>query len=281
MTDEVRATGVVLAGAAALGAYEVGVLSYLVEDVARDTRVAMPILSGTSAGALNAMALASFADEPALGVRRLVAAWTELRLDQVLRPSSIELLSMFLDVAGAPLRVRRALQIRSIRGGLLDPAPIARLVEHLPLERIDEHFASGRLRGCRDLGDPRGDRGRRHLPSGREARAPLAARSEPRPGRDAHHDRSRPRLGGDPAAVSAGRARRRRVLRRRPAPDGAAVAGDPPGRRSPAGGQSVARRPAPAGAPARSRPRRGRRCTSRARRSTRCSPIGSKRTSRG
>ena len=148
MRDEVRATGVVLAGAAAMGAYEAGVLSYLVEDVARDVRVVMPeVVSGTSAGALSAMALASCADEPALGVRRLVGAWTELCLDQVLRPSSIELLTMFLDVSGAPLRLRRALRIRSIRGGLLDPAPIARFVGQLPLRRIDEHLASGRLRG--------------------------------------------------------------------------------------------------------------------------------------
>jgi NTE family protein len=147
MTDAARSTGVVLAGAAALGAYEAGVLSYLVEDVARDLRVMPKVMSGTSAGALNAMALAAFADEPVLGIRALVRAWTELRLGQFLRPSSIELVSMFLDVAGAPLRLRRALRIRSIRGALLDQTPIAELVARIPLGRIGEHVASGRLYG--------------------------------------------------------------------------------------------------------------------------------------
>lgn len=148
MTNAARSTGMVLAGAAALGAYEAGVLSYLVEDVARDIRVVMPdVVSGTSAGALNAMAFAASADEPVLGIRLLVRAWTELRLGQILRPSSLELLSMVLDLTGAPLRLRRALQIRLIRGGLLDQAPIAALVTRIPLARIAEHLAAGRLRG--------------------------------------------------------------------------------------------------------------------------------------
>jgi len=138
----------VLAGAAALGAYEAGVLSYLANEVRRDVPLAMPeVVSGTSAGAINAMALAAYADDPATGVRLLVRAWTELRLGQFVRPSSIELLSMFLDVAGAPLRLRRALHAHSIRGGLLDPKPIAQLVDRIPLRRIDDHLASGRLRG--------------------------------------------------------------------------------------------------------------------------------------
>ncbi len=142
------ATGVVLAGAAALGAYEVGVLAHVIETVARDVGPTMPrVLAGTSAGAINAATLASFADAPAAGTRLLARAWSELHLDQILRPSSIELLSMALDVAGAPVRLRRALRIRSIRGGLLDPSPIARLVAHAPLARIDEHLAAGRLGG--------------------------------------------------------------------------------------------------------------------------------------
>jgi NTE family protein len=150
MLGQPSSTGLVLAGAAALGAYEVGVLSHLVEEVAPDIgdRAMPDVVSGTSAGALNAMALAAFADEPALGVRLLIRAWTELRLGQVLRPSSVELLSMLLDVTGAPLRLRRALQIRAIRGGLLDPAPIARLVRRIPFERIGEQLAAGRLRGA-------------------------------------------------------------------------------------------------------------------------------------
>ena len=141
-------TGLVLAGASALGAYEVGVLDYLVDRVARDVRVAMPdVVTGTSAGAINAMALAAFADRPSRGTHLLMAAWQELRIDRVVRPSSIELLSMLLDVTGAPRGIRRALEARAIGGGLLDAMPIARLVARIPFHRIGDHVAAGRLRG--------------------------------------------------------------------------------------------------------------------------------------
>src|SRR5678816_2914873 len=54
---------------------------------------------------------------------------------------------MLLDVTGAPARLRRALQVRWIRGGLLDAAPIARLIARAPIASIAEHVAAGRLRG--------------------------------------------------------------------------------------------------------------------------------------
>jgi len=142
-------TGLVLAGAAALGAYEVGVLDYIVERVTRDVGCAMPdVISGTSAGAINAMALAAFADRPSRATHLLVEAWQELRIDHVVRPSSLEVLSMGLDIAGVPHRIRRALRVNSLRGGVLDPVPIARLVERIPFHRIADHVASGRLRGA-------------------------------------------------------------------------------------------------------------------------------------
>jgi NTE family protein len=141
--------GVVLAGAAALGAYEVGVVAYVLEEVARDLGVStMPsVLSGTSAGGINASAFAAFADVPATGARMLTEAWSELRLDQTLRPSSIEMLSMLLDLTGAPVTVRRAIRAFSIRGGILDPRPIAKQIAKAPLARIGEHLRTGRLRG--------------------------------------------------------------------------------------------------------------------------------------
>ena len=148
MTEPAPTSGLVLGGAAALGAYEVGVLAYLVDELARDVPVAMPtVLAGTSAGALNATALAAFADEPARGVRLLVEAWSGLHLAAFFRPSSLELLAIGLDVTGAPLRLRRALAVRAGRGGFLDPAPVEELVARIPLDRIAAHLTAGRLRG--------------------------------------------------------------------------------------------------------------------------------------
>ncbi|HEX7603663.1 MAG TPA: patatin-like phospholipase family protein, partial [Polyangiaceae bacterium] len=62
----------VLAGGAARGAYEVGVVQYVVEEVAREIGRPVPfdIICGTSVGALNACGLAAFADEGAGAIKR-------------------------------------------------------------------------------------------------------------------------------------------------------------------------------------------------------------------
>src|SRR5690606_19965087 len=132
--DQAPRVGVVLAGASALGAYEIGVMLHVFEDVARDLGIStMPtVLSGTSAGGVNATALAAFADDPRVGVRQLHDAWAELRLDHTVRPSTVELLSMLLDVTGTPARLRRAFRALSIRGGILDPTPIAHQMARAP-----------------------------------------------------------------------------------------------------------------------------------------------------
>lgn len=119
-----------LAGASALGAYQAGVVRYLVREVARDLprRFRFQVLSGTSAGSINALALASSAAEPAAAVERMCDAWAGLDLQAVLRPSAIEVLAMAADVAGLPGRLKRALRAHGVRGGLLDPRPFERIL---------------------------------------------------------------------------------------------------------------------------------------------------------
>ena len=102
---------------------------------------------GNVGGAINATALSAFADQPQLGTRLLTEAWGELELSRIVRPSSIEVLSMLLDVTGAPSSWRRAVQVRSSRGGLLESAPIAKLVARIPMARIADQLRAGRLRG--------------------------------------------------------------------------------------------------------------------------------------
>ncbi|MBL9018138.1 MAG: patatin-like phospholipase family protein [Myxococcales bacterium] len=140
--------GIVLAGAAALGAYEAGVLCHVLGAVARDIgrpRV-FDIVSGTSAGAINAAAIAAFADDPAVGAARACDAWSGLRLGQVLRPSALEIVRYALEATDVTSRLARALKTGRARGGLLDPRPIAKLLEDvLPIERIEAHLTSGVL----------------------------------------------------------------------------------------------------------------------------------------
>lgn len=81
-----RRTAMILSGGGARGAYEVGVLSYLFDDLAR-IRGAAPkvdILCGTSVGAINACFLAAHLADPILGMRRLVQLWSDLQLSRVL-----------------------------------------------------------------------------------------------------------------------------------------------------------------------------------------------------
>ncbi len=76
----------ILSGGGARGAYEVGVLWYIFDDLSR-VRGAPPkidILCGTSVGAINACYLAAHLADPVLGMRRLVHLWSELQITRVL-----------------------------------------------------------------------------------------------------------------------------------------------------------------------------------------------------
>src|SRR5271154_5477847 len=81
-----RRLAMILSGGGARGAYEVGVLSYIFDDLTR-VRGGPPridILSGTSVGAINACYVAAHLADPVLGARRLVHLWEELELRTVL-----------------------------------------------------------------------------------------------------------------------------------------------------------------------------------------------------
>ena len=81
-----RRNAMILSGGGARGAYEVGVLWYIFDDLSR-MRGAPPkvdILCGTSVGAINACYLAAHLSDPVLGMRRLVHLWSELQITRVL-----------------------------------------------------------------------------------------------------------------------------------------------------------------------------------------------------
>jgi NTE family protein len=76
----------ILSGGGARGAYEVGVLWYIFDELSRILRAPprIDILCGTSVGAINACYLAAHLGDPVLGLRRLVELWTDLQLARVL-----------------------------------------------------------------------------------------------------------------------------------------------------------------------------------------------------
>jgi NTE family protein len=145
-------TGLVLTGGGARAAYQVGVLSALVrlrrEAGVRDGNP-FPVIAGTSAGAINAAALACGADDFERAVLLLLRVWRNFEAGQVYRADAFGVirtgarwLTLFT-VGWAVARWRRA-RPRS----LLDNSPLEELLRHLlPLERLPGLIEGGTLRG--------------------------------------------------------------------------------------------------------------------------------------
>jgi NTE family protein len=137
--------GLVLAGGSARGAYEVGVVRYVLEEVARSLGRPTPIdvISGTSAGSINAVMLAAFAGEPEHRGARLAKAWTDLNLEEVVKPSGREVLRMVARMFG---RGERKTPVHSRGGGVFDPSGIERIVhDSVPFQSIAQNMKEGHL----------------------------------------------------------------------------------------------------------------------------------------
>ncbi len=82
-----KRTALILSGGGARGAYEVGVLWYVFDELARlrGKSPRVDIISGTSVGAINGCYLASHLDDTSQGLRRLVSMWSELEFTKVVR----------------------------------------------------------------------------------------------------------------------------------------------------------------------------------------------------
>jgi NTE family protein len=136
----------ILAGGAARGAYEVGVVRYLLEDVAKALGCEVPIdvLCGTSAGSINACMLAAHADKPSLRASMLAQRWTDLRLEQVVKPSPGEIFSLGGRLLGRSAPKRDVREGR--RGGIFDPSGVEAIVhDAVPFDNIAAHMKAGLL----------------------------------------------------------------------------------------------------------------------------------------
>jgi NTE family protein len=137
--------GFVLAGGGARGAYEVGVIQYVVEHVARDLArpIRFDILSGTSIGALNATMLAAHADDPKRAVARLANAWTGIEIGQIVRPSGREFWGVLRALV---LRPAEGASAQGHGAALFDPRGIESVVTRaVEFDRIDEMLDRGHL----------------------------------------------------------------------------------------------------------------------------------------
>lgn len=85
--------GLVLTGGGARAAYQVGVLSAIREIRGNRPGNPFPVLTGTSAGGINAVVLAVFSDNFNAGVRKLVWIWRNLHVDRIYRADAWALLA--------------------------------------------------------------------------------------------------------------------------------------------------------------------------------------------
>ena len=145
-------TGLVLMGGGARAAYQVGVLQAIA-----DLRLAcgerrgpgpFGILTGTSAGAINAAALACGADQFDRTVRRLARVWTQFHARQVYRADSLSVMrsgARWLTLLSLGWAFTRWSRMRP--HSLLDNAPLAQLLDQLvPLARVPRLIRAGHLR---------------------------------------------------------------------------------------------------------------------------------------
>lgn len=84
--------GLVLSGGGARAAYQVGVLKAIVRLLPQEHPNPFNIISGTSAGAINAVALASYASHYRQGIQRLEHIWKNFSCDQVFRSDFLSVL---------------------------------------------------------------------------------------------------------------------------------------------------------------------------------------------
>ncbi|MDL2354344.1 MAG: patatin-like phospholipase family protein [Pseudomonadota bacterium] len=144
-------TGLILTGGGARAAYQVGVLQaisqILWEQGWPPARNPFDIICGTSAGAINATALACRADNFGEGVQTLLDVWENFSVEQVYRADSIGVLRsgarwLSLLSFGWLLRKWRAAPPSS----LLDNTPLVGLLHRmLDLPRLDAALADGLL----------------------------------------------------------------------------------------------------------------------------------------
>lgn len=90
MTKTKRA--LVLSGGGARGAYQVGVLKAIADLHGKSAPNPFSIISGTSSGAINAVALATSANNFRLAVKKLEHFWQQLSVDQVYKANAWDLM---------------------------------------------------------------------------------------------------------------------------------------------------------------------------------------------
>ncbi|RKF15935.1 patatin-like phospholipase family protein [Alginatibacterium sediminis] len=132
-----------LTGGGARGAYQIGVLKAISELYPRNHGIPFPIVCGTSAGSINATALACYASCFRLGVKKLESIWGRFHCHQVYHSDFIRMTAQLLRMATRGLRADYATKHSF---SLLNNRPLRDLLDaYLPYARIERNVHQGHL----------------------------------------------------------------------------------------------------------------------------------------
>jgi len=153
MTASTPVTGLVLTGGGARAAYQVGVLKAIAE-IRRESSGAregnpFPVIAGTSAGAINAAALACRADDFDRGVAEICNVWENFHAEQVYRADSLGVIrsgARWLTMMSIGWLIARWRKARP--KSLLDNTPLAALLGQLvSTDNLHRVMREGHLKG--------------------------------------------------------------------------------------------------------------------------------------
>ena len=143
LKPEQRRLGIILGGGGARAAYQVGVIKAIAEILPHGSPLPFPVVSGTSAGAFNAAALACFANNFHRSAAALLQIWGNFETHHVFR-------SDIIGVSKTGMKWLTAMMLGGLGRQnpvyLFDRAPLRRLIEkNMPLANIQRFIDKGLL----------------------------------------------------------------------------------------------------------------------------------------
>jgi NTE family protein len=135
--------GLILSGGGARAAYQVGVLKAIHKILPKEARNPYDIIAGTSAGAINGVALASYAENHHIGIRHLERIWTGFSPNLIYRTD-------FKGVVSSLARLTRATIIgrkyKHDQVSMLDNSPLRELLSKvINFDNIQKAIDNGAL----------------------------------------------------------------------------------------------------------------------------------------
>lgn len=138
-----KKTGLILSGGGARAAYQVGVLKAIHKILPKNSANPYDIIAGTSAGAINGVALASYAENHRIGIRHLERIWTGFSPDQIYRTDLLGVLTTLARLTRTTLIGRK---YKNDRVSLLDNAPLRNLLNKvIKFDNIQKAIDNGAL----------------------------------------------------------------------------------------------------------------------------------------